>query len=252
MSETSTPSRTASAERITKETKISVQLDVDGGGTTDCRTGLPFFDHMLDQLGRHGGMDLTLHADGDLEIDAHHTVEVTAPDYPDLLGKAVDELGQVDLCVYAAGIGEPIDLADLDAQTHTIEVNLMGAARTVAVVVPRMVAAGDGHVIGLSSLADRLVSAEAPGYAGSKAGLSSYLMGLSAALRGRGVSVTTVRFGFVDTKMAKGPLRPLMIPVDRAVEILARCVRSRPVLVSRPRRMALLTSALATVTRPRR
>ena len=182
----------------------------------------------------------------------HHTVDVTSPDYSEVLGKAVDELGQVDLCVYAAGIGEPIDLADLDAQTHTIEVNLMGAARTVAVVVPRMVAAGDGHVIGLSSLADRLVSAEAPGYAGSKAGLSSYLMGLSAALRGRGVSVTTVRFGFVDTKMAKGPLRPLMIPVDRAVEILARCVRSRPVLVSRPRRMALLTSALATVTRPRR
>ncbi|WP_433529722.1 SDR family NAD(P)-dependent oxidoreductase [Micromonospora sp. CA-263727] len=183
---------------------------------------------------------------------AHHTVDVTAPDYPDLLGKAVDELGQVDLCVYAAGIGDPVDLADLDAQTHTIEVNLMGAARTVAVVVPRMVAAGDGHVIGLSSMADRLVSGEAPGYAGSKAGLSSYLMGLSAALRGQGVSVTTVRFGFVDTKMAKGPVRPLMIPVDRAVEILARCVRSRPVRVSRPRRMALLTSLLAPLTRPRR
>ncbi|GIJ78201.1 Short-chain dehydrogenase [Micromonospora phaseoli] len=182
---------------------------------------------------------------------AHHTIDVTAADYPDVLDKAIDELGGADLCVYAAGIGEPVDLADLDAQTRTLEVNLLGAARTVATVVPRMMAAGDGHFIGLSSLADRMVSGDAPAYAGSKAGLSAYLMGLSAALRGKGVSVTTVRFGFVDTKMAKGTVRPLMIPVDRAVEILARCVRTRPVLVSRPRRMALLTSALAPLTRPR-
>ncbi|WP_431883936.1 SDR family NAD(P)-dependent oxidoreductase [Micromonospora gifhornensis] len=182
----------------------------------------------------------------------HHTVDVTAPDYPGVLGKAIDELGGVDLCVYAAGIGEPVDLADLDAQTRTFEVNLMGAVRTASTVVPRMATAGDGHLIGLSSLADRLVSRDAPGYAGSKAGLSSYLMGLSAALRGQGVSVTTVRFGFVDTKMAKGPVRPMMISVDQAVEVLVRCVRDRPVLVSRPRRMALLTSALSPFTRPRR
>ncbi|WP_204001576.1 SDR family NAD(P)-dependent oxidoreductase [Micromonospora lutea] len=182
---------------------------------------------------------------------AHHTVDVTAPDYPEVLSKSIDELGGLDLCVYAAGIGEPVDPTDLGAQTHTFEVNLMGAVRTAAVVVPRMLAAGDGHLIGISSLADRLVSGEAPGYAGSKAGLSSYLMGLSAALRRHGVHVTTVRFGFVDTKMAKGSSRPLMIPVERAVEILVRCVRNRPVLVSRPRRLALLTSALAALTRPR-
>ncbi|MFI7548164.1 SDR family NAD(P)-dependent oxidoreductase [Micromonospora sediminimaris] len=182
---------------------------------------------------------------------AHHTVDVTAPDYPDALGKAIDELGGVDLCVYAAGIGEPFDPADLDAQTRTFEVNLMGAVRTTAVVVPRMLATGDGHLIGISSLADRLVSGEAPGYAGSKAGVSSYLTGLSAALRRHGVHVTTVRFGFVDTKMAKGSFRPLMIPVDDAVEILVRCVRKRPVRVSRPRRLALLTATLAPLIRPR-
>ncbi|NGM13757.1 SDR family NAD(P)-dependent oxidoreductase [Verrucosispora sp. WMMA2044] len=181
---------------------------------------------------------------------AHHTVDVTAPDYPEVLSKAIDELGGVDLCVYAAGVGEPVDLADLDPQTRTFEVNLMGAVRTAAVVVPKMLAAGDGHLIGISSLADRLVSGEAPGYAGSKAGLSSYLMGLAAALRRHGVHVTTVRFGFVDTKMAKGTFRPLMIPVDRAVEVLAHCVRNRPVRVSRPRRLALLTAALAPLTRP--
>ncbi|KXK63082.1 short-chain dehydrogenase [Micromonospora rosaria] len=180
---------------------------------------------------------------------AHHTVDVTSADYPQVLGRAVTGLGRVDLCVYAAGVGEPVDVTDLTTQTHAVEVNLMGAVRTVAVVVPVMVAAGSGHLVGLSSLADRMVSPEAPGYAGSKAGLSTYLRGLSAALRGHGVQVTTVRFGFVDTKMAKGPVRPLMLSVDRAVEILMDCVRTRPVQVSRPRRMALLTSALAGLTR---
>ena len=68
-------SRTATYQRNTKETKIDISLDLDGSGTTDIETGLPFFGHMLDQLGRHGGFDLKVHADGDLEIDAHHTVE---------------------------------------------------------------------------------------------------------------------------------------------------------------------------------
>jgi imidazoleglycerol-phosphate dehydratase len=67
--------RAASRSRETKETKIAVSVDLDGQGTADVDTGLPFFDHMLDQLGRHGGFDLTVHAVGDLEIDAHHTVE---------------------------------------------------------------------------------------------------------------------------------------------------------------------------------
>lgn len=69
--------RTASASRDTKETRIKIELELDGSGSTDCATGIPFFDHMLDQLGRHGGFDLTVHAEGDLHIDLHHTVEDT-------------------------------------------------------------------------------------------------------------------------------------------------------------------------------
>jgi len=68
-------SRTAEVHRATKETAIDVVLDIDGGGTTDVSTGLPFFDHMINQLGRHGGFDLTVSARGDLDVDAHHTVE---------------------------------------------------------------------------------------------------------------------------------------------------------------------------------
>ncbi len=67
--------RTAARSRSTKETSIEISISIDGSGTTDVSTGLPFFDHMLDQIGRHGGFDLTVHAEGDLEIDAHHTVE---------------------------------------------------------------------------------------------------------------------------------------------------------------------------------
>jgi imidazoleglycerol-phosphate dehydratase len=68
--------RSASKERTTKETSISVRVDLDGPtGTVAASTGLPFFDHMLDQLGRHGGFDLDVQAKGDLHVDGHHTVE---------------------------------------------------------------------------------------------------------------------------------------------------------------------------------
>lgn len=70
--------RTAEVTRNTKETKIQISLDLDGTGKTDINTGLKFFDHMLDQLGRHSGCDLTIKVDGDLEIDEHHTIEDTA------------------------------------------------------------------------------------------------------------------------------------------------------------------------------
>jgi imidazoleglycerol-phosphate dehydratase len=69
--------RLAEKTRSTKETDISVRLDLDGSGKVEVSTGLPFFDHMLEQLGRHGGFDLALTAKGDLEVDAHHTVEDT-------------------------------------------------------------------------------------------------------------------------------------------------------------------------------
>ena len=70
--------RTARVERVTKETQVLVELDLDGTGVTEAETGVPFFDHMLAQLGKHGCIDLTVRARGDIEIDAHHTVEDTA------------------------------------------------------------------------------------------------------------------------------------------------------------------------------
>ncbi len=67
--------RTSEQHRTTKETTIELVLDVDGSGSASASTGIPFFDHMLEQLGKHGGLDLRIEAKGDLDVDTHHTVE---------------------------------------------------------------------------------------------------------------------------------------------------------------------------------
>ena len=81
------PGRTAEVERKTKETKISISIDLDGSGESQVSTGIGFLDHMLDAVARHGLFDLRIEARGDLEVDPHHTVE----DIGILLGKAIDK-----------------------------------------------------------------------------------------------------------------------------------------------------------------
>src|SRR6516165_11441608 len=78
--------RKAKISRNTKETQVDLQLNLDGRGKSDISTGIPFFDHMLDLVTRHGGLDLKLKATGDLEVDQHHTVE----DVGIALGEAVN------------------------------------------------------------------------------------------------------------------------------------------------------------------
>jgi imidazoleglycerol-phosphate dehydratase len=95
-------------DRTTKETSIELRLTVDGGGEVSVETGLPFFDHMLAQLGKHAGFDLSLKASGDLEVDAHHTVE----DAGILLGEAFREaLGDKAGIRRFASIEVPLDEA---------------------------------------------------------------------------------------------------------------------------------------------
>ncbi|MFY9331500.1 MAG: imidazoleglycerol-phosphate dehydratase HisB [Candidatus Nanopelagicales bacterium] len=71
-------SRVGRVERATKESSVNVSIDLDGTGQCEVSTGVPFFDHMLAQLGKHGGFDLSISTVGDLEVDAHHTVEDTS------------------------------------------------------------------------------------------------------------------------------------------------------------------------------
>ncbi len=83
--------RKASSERKTKETRIKVEIDLDGTGKSSIKTPLPFLSHMLEQIARHGAFDLVVDAEGDVEIDGHHTTE----DIGIVLGKAVlDALGE--------------------------------------------------------------------------------------------------------------------------------------------------------------
>jgi imidazoleglycerol-phosphate dehydratase len=100
--------RRAFRRRVTAETSVECRLHLDGRGAVKVRTGLPFFDHMLSQLGRHGGLDLELEATGDLAVDAHHTVEDTGI----VLGQALAEaLGDKAGVRRFASISVPLDEA---------------------------------------------------------------------------------------------------------------------------------------------
>jgi imidazoleglycerol phosphate dehydratase HisB len=85
------PTRTASLERKTKETEIAIRINLDGTGKSHVTTGLHFFDHMLDQIARHGLIDLDLTCKGDLEVDEHHTIEDTAIALGEVISRAVSK-----------------------------------------------------------------------------------------------------------------------------------------------------------------
>ena len=83
--------RIADVARDTQETQIAARINLDGTGQTDLATGIPFFDHMLDQIGRHGLIDLSVKATGDLDVDDHHTVEDTGIVLGQAVAKAVGD-----------------------------------------------------------------------------------------------------------------------------------------------------------------
>lgn len=100
--------RTAQVQRKTKETSIEVDINLDGTGKASISTGIPFYDHMLEQLARHGGFDLTIAATGDLHIDTHHTVEDVAICVGEALHKALGDKAGVRR--FASGVF-PLDEA---------------------------------------------------------------------------------------------------------------------------------------------
>jgi short-subunit dehydrogenase len=163
----------------------------------------------------------------------HRVLDVGDGRYSELLGELVRDV-PLELCIYCAGIGAFLDLADINSEARVIDVNLTGMVRTAAAVVPPMARRGRGHFIGVSSMADELLSGEAPSYFASKAGFSNYLGGLALALRPKGVHVTNIRFGFVDTKMAKGNVKPFMMSVEKSVDHLEACIRKKPVRYTAP------------------
>ena len=115
--------RSSRVERVTKETDIRLELELDGSGAAEIETGVGMLDHMLNQLARHGGLDLTVKASGDLHVDAHHTVE----DIAISLGRAINEaLGE------RAGIARFADRAvPLDESLIHVSIDLSGRPYSV-------------------------------------------------------------------------------------------------------------------------
>jgi NAD(P)-dependent dehydrogenase (short-subunit alcohol dehydrogenase family) len=169
----------------------------------------------------------------------HHVVDVRESAYPARLSAAL-AAEMPDVCVYCAAIGEFLDIETLATDRAVFETNLMGLVATAQVVVPAMVGRGRGHFVGLSSQGDAFADPRAPSYSASKAAFTVYLEGLAPACRARGVYVTNVRFGFVDTKMAKAPVRPFMMSTTCAAQRVRRCLDRKPVRDTYPKRMALL------------
>jgi imidazoleglycerol-phosphate dehydratase len=126
--------RTGRIDRATKETKVLVEIDLDGTGRTDVSTGIGFFDHMLASFGKHGLFDLTVQVEGDLHIDAHHTVEDTAIALGQAFAQAAgdkagtrrfgDALIPMDECLVQAAV-------DLSGRPYLVHTEPAGAPPTI-------------------------------------------------------------------------------------------------------------------------
>jgi len=120
--------RTATVTRTTKETDVHVELSIDGSGTASADTGLPFFDHMLQQLGTHAGFDLAVTAEGDLEIDGHHTVEDVGIAIGQALAQALaDKSGirrfaSITVPLDEAAVEVALDLSGRPFVVHEVEI----------------------------------------------------------------------------------------------------------------------------------
>jgi imidazoleglycerol-phosphate dehydratase len=128
MTEPATAPRRASVERTTKETDVRVELVLDGTGTSAADTGLPFFDHMLQQLGTHAGFDLAVTAKGDLDVDGHHTVEdvglATGRALLEALGdkRGIRRFGSVRVPIDEALVESALDLSGRPFVVHEVDV----------------------------------------------------------------------------------------------------------------------------------
>ncbi|WP_447965040.1 SDR family NAD(P)-dependent oxidoreductase [Nitrospira sp. Ecomares 2.1] len=165
----------------------------------------------------------------------HIVQDIAAPEYPQILKNLLAEEGPFDACIYCAAIGSRLTLPDLSKEARVVEVNFTSMVRTLAALAPGWLEKGQGHFIGLSSLADDFYNADSPSYTASKAGFSNYLVAMAFKLRSHGIYVTNIRFGFVDTKLPKASWKPLMMTADQASAHVIQCLKSKPVQLSVPK-----------------
>jgi hypothetical protein len=160
-----------------------------------------------------------------LALDVSQTSTVEAA-----VQRAAAGLGQLDIVVANAGVGHvtPAGKGKLPLVQETLQVNLLGAIATIEATLPLFRAQGEGHVVGITSVAG---SRGLPGfgaYSASKAGLHRYLQSLRAETRGSGIHVTELAPGYIDTDINRGyGARPFLIDVDRGAAIMARMIERR-------------------------
>lgn len=177
--------------------------------------------------------------------DVRHEVrDVTAPDFGALVEALSRERGGFDACIYCVGVGSALTLPEVSNESRVFEVNLTGMVRTMQALVPEWLVKRRGHFVGLSSIADDIYNADAPSYSASKAGFSHYLISMGLKLRPLGIAVTNVRFGFVDTKMAKSPQKPMMMTTEAAAAHILRCLETKPLQLTAPKVMGFLAHLL--------
>ena len=181
----------------------------------------------------------------------HIVQDVSSIEYRSRLIECLTSSPQVDLCIYFAGIGDQLNWDNLAYETKVFEVNLMAAVITTEIVLNGMLKRGEGHFIGLSSVADMITSSDAPSYSASKSGISKFWEGLGLATKNKNIKISNIRFGFVDTKMAKSPVKPFLITVDTAVEFIFDVIKRPRVRATKPKAILPLLWFLGLLTRTR-
>lgn len=165
----------------------------------------------------------------------HVVQDIAAPGYEPVLKNLLSDKGPFDVCIFCAAVGSRLTLPDLSREAQVIEVNFTAMVRTLAALLPGWLERGQGHFIGLSSLADDFYNADAPSYTASKAGFSNYLVSMALKVRSHGLHVTNIRFGFVDTKLPKASWKPLIMTPDEAARHVLTCLRTKPIQLSIPK-----------------
>lgn len=168
------------------------------------------------------------------ELYTHFVQDVSANDFRETLARILDGIPKVDICIYLVGIGELLDWKELSSQTMVFQVNLMGAVITTELALSKFTRQEFGHFIGVSSLADMCISSSAPSYSASKIGISWFWEGLSLANKNPEIKISNVRFGFVDTKMAKADIKPFLLSVDKAVALIFDVIKAPRARATKP------------------
>lgn len=175
---------------------------------------------------------------------SHSICDVTSAEYKLCLKRIITSIDALDVCIFCAGMGNFLNFDNLAAQTQTFEVNTMAAVVTTEIIVGHMVSKKHGHFIGLSSIADKLISQASPSYSASKAAISKYWEGLGFALLDHQVKITNVRFGFVDTKMAKSKFKPFLMTREKASRYLKNVIERPRIRMTKPFMMGILASII--------